>query len=66
MKMQEGGNGIDCSEDLNVTRTGPKTASDSPLAPNLSMLVLTGANFSGKSVYLKQAGLITIMAHLGW
>ncbi len=27
--------------------------------------VITGANFSGKSVYLKQVGLIVYMAHVG-
>ncbi|SCV67929.1 BQ2448_50 [Microbotryum intermedium] len=30
-----------------------------------SVVVVTGANFSGKSVYLKQVALITFMAHLG-
>ncbi|TPX68056.1 hypothetical protein SpCBS45565_g03372 [Spizellomyces sp. 'palustris'] len=29
------------------------------------MILLTGANFSGKSVYLKQIALITYMAHIG-
>ena len=29
------------------------------------MLLLTGANYSGKSVYLKQVGLIAYMAHVG-
>ncbi|KAI8928530.1 muts domain V-domain-containing protein [Entophlyctis helioformis] len=29
------------------------------------MMLLTGANFSGKSVYLHQVALITIMAHAG-
>lgn len=27
--------------------------------------MITGPNFSGKSVYLKQVGLITYLAHLG-
>lgn len=31
--------------------------------PNL--VLMTGANFSGKSVYLKQAALIVFMAHIG-
>ncbi|GAA6004146.1 hypothetical protein JCM10207_002453 [Rhodosporidiobolus poonsookiae] len=30
-----------------------------------SMAVITGANFSGKSVYLKQVALIVFMAHIG-
>jgi DNA mismatch repair protein MSH5 len=31
-----------------------------------SLLLLTGANFSGKSIYLKQVALIVYMAHVGW
>lgn len=30
-----------------------------------SMILLTGPNFSGKSVYMKQIALITYMAHIG-
>ncbi|KAI4142751.1 MAG: hypothetical protein LQ340_007240, partial [Diploschistes diacapsis] len=30
-----------------------------------SMLILTGPNYSGKSVYLKQVAIITYMAHVG-
>jgi DNA mismatch repair protein MSH5 len=30
-----------------------------------SMLVLTGPNYSGKSIYLKQVALIIFMAHVG-
>ena len=30
-----------------------------------SMIILTGPNYSGKSVYLKQVALITYMAHVG-
>lgn len=30
-----------------------------------SMLIITGANFSGKSVYLKQVALIVFLAHIG-
>ncbi|BGP41924.1 hypothetical protein JCM10449v2_005921 [Rhodotorula kratochvilovae] len=35
------------------------------VADEKSMIILTGANFSGKSVYLKQVALITFMAHIG-
>jgi len=30
-----------------------------------SMLIMTGPNYSGKSVYLKQVALIVYMAHIG-
>ncbi|GAA5820833.1 hypothetical protein JCM11251_001834 [Rhodosporidiobolus azoricus] len=30
-----------------------------------SMIVVTGANFSGKSIYLKQVALIVFLAHIG-
>jgi len=30
-----------------------------------SVMLLTGANYSGKSVYLKQVALIVFMAHIG-
>jgi DNA mismatch repair protein MSH5 len=30
-----------------------------------SMLILTGPNYSGKSIYLKQVALIVFMAHVG-
>jgi DNA mismatch repair protein MSH5 len=32
---------------------------------NPSMLIMTGPNYSGKSVYLKQIALIVFMAHIG-
>ena len=38
---------------------GPKTC-EGP-----SMLMMTGPNYSGKSVYLKQVALIVYMAHIG-
>lgn len=39
------------------------TASQTPNGP--SMLLMTGPNYSGKSVYLKQVALIVYMAHVG-
>ena len=38
---------------------------DSEDSPGHRVLVVTGANLSGKSVYLKQVGLIAFMAHTG-
>lgn len=31
-----------------------------------SMMIVTGPNYSGKSVYLKQVALTVYMAHIGW
>ncbi|KAK9384476.1 muts domain V-domain-containing protein [Lipomyces mesembrius] len=39
--------------------------SDSDEERGPSALLLTGANYSGKSVYLKQVALITYMSHIG-
>ncbi|CAJ0926124.1 11067_t:CDS:2 [Entrophospora sp. SA101] len=38
---------------------------ESSKSNNNSVILLSGANFSGKSVYLKQVALITYMAHIG-
>lgn len=46
--------------DTAETDTETSGESDEP-----SMILLTGPNFSGKSVYLKQIALITYMAHIG-
>lgn len=39
--------------------------SSAPSVNSPSMLVMTGPNYSGKSVYLKQNALIVYMAHIG-
>ena len=39
--------------------------STSEIAGGPSLLIMTGSNYSGKSVYLKQIALIVYMAHLG-
>lgn len=53
-----GGHGSQPEED-NMSEMGGEIASGP------SMLVMTGPNHSGKSVYLKQAALIVYMAHVG-
>lgn len=40
-------------------------ANDCNLTPNNCKMIITGANSSGKSVYLKQVGIITFLAHIG-
>ncbi|KAF2088890.1 hypothetical protein K490DRAFT_64102 [Saccharata proteae CBS 121410] len=42
-----------------TTSSGPQTT-DGP-----SMLIMTGPNYSGKSIYMKQVALIVYMAHIG-
>ncbi|KAF3000149.1 MutS protein msh5 [Curvularia kusanoi] len=47
-----------------ISYTSPQYSSEnSESGP--SMLVLTGPNYSGKSIYLKQVALIVFMAHVG-
>lgn len=40
-------------------------AANSEVSEGCSMLIMTGPNYSGKSVYLKQVALIVYMAHVG-
>ncbi|KAL8832534.1 MAG: hypothetical protein Q9191_000216 [Dirinaria sp. TL-2023a] len=49
------------SSELYVSRVTP--ASDALVHP--STLILTGPNYSGKSIYLKQVAIIVYMAHVG-
>lgn len=44
--------------------TSPETGPD-PFPDTPSTLILTGPNYSGKSVYLKQVAIIVYMAHIG-
>jgi DNA mismatch repair protein MSH5 len=53
------------SRDQPSDATQQTTAKAGP-ADSPSMLIMTGPNYSGKSVYLKQVALIVYMAHIGW
>jgi DNA mismatch repair protein MutS len=49
-----------------IQRDPPFIANDGELDPDSSQIViLTGPNMGGKSTYLRQAALITLMAHAG-
>ena len=47
------------------TKGNSWTAAYSEAIEGCSMLIMTGPNYSGKSVYLKQVALIVYMAHVG-
>lgn len=40
-------------------------ANDCNLSGDQTKIIITGANSSGKSVYLKQVGIIAFLAHIG-
>lgn len=40
-------------------------ANDCNLTAEKMKMIITGANSSGKSVYLKKVGIITFLAHIG-
>ena len=46
-------------------REGPFQPNDVRLSPDEAILVITGPNMSGKSVFLRQVALITLMAQIG-
>jgi len=43
----------------------PFTPNDLFLDPKRRMLIITGPNMGGKSVYMRQSALITLLAHIG-
>ncbi|KAF1968338.1 mismatch repair protein 5 [Bimuria novae-zelandiae CBS 107.79] len=62
--MLVGGSGMDQETETNIPNSSPgRHAYAHKTGP--STLILTGPNYSGKSVYLKQAALIVYMAHIG-
>ncbi|GAA5826364.1 hypothetical protein JCM5353_004733 [Sporobolomyces roseus] len=60
-----GGRGIDWRIKDEDEEGGQGQAKKSEISSERSVIVVAGANFSGKSIYLKQIALITYMAHLG-
>ena len=56
--------GVVCGTTNDGSNT-PTPTSSTEREDGPSMLILTGPNYSGKSVYLKQVALIVYMAHVG-
>jgi DNA mismatch repair protein MutS len=46
-------------------REEPFVPNDASLHPEQAIIILTGPNMAGKSVFLRQVALITLMAHIG-
>lgn len=58
------GDGCDSDGPTMVPRRS-RSCSDQHSTEGASMLMLTGPNYSGKSVYLKQIALVVYLAHIG-
>jgi len=50
---------------VEATLDGPFIANDAALAPECSLLLITGPNMGGKSTYMRQTALIVLLAHIG-
>jgi DNA mismatch repair protein MSH5 len=48
-----------------IEQQSPCPGAINPQVTGPSMILMTGPNYSGKSVYLKQVAMITYMAHIG-
>ncbi|KAI8838294.1 muts domain V-domain-containing protein [Chytriomyces cf. hyalinus JEL632] len=57
--------GKSVQSDDTSSRASTAVTDDTSKDKDLKVMLLTGPNFSGKSVYLKQVGLIVFMAHIG-
>ncbi|KAB5579927.1 muts domain V-domain-containing protein [Coniochaeta sp. 2T2.1] len=60
-----GGRDNEVDEDVQLPPPSHQPEHDQDDQPAPSMLILTGPNHSGKSVYLKQVALIVYLAHVG-
>ncbi|KAI9656836.1 MAG: MutS protein msh5 [Bathelium mastoideum] len=60
-----GGCGEDCTDEATDASAALQVPSQADVRDDPSMLMLTGPNYSGKSVHLKQVAIITLMAHVG-
>ncbi|KAI9685968.1 MAG: MutS protein msh5 [Bathelium mastoideum] len=60
-----GGCGEDCTDEATDASAALQVPSQADVHDGPSMLMLTGPNYSGKSVHLKQVAIITLMAHVG-
>lgn len=59
-----GGEGELATDQQEMSSVAPQyRTEDGRIVP--SMILVTGPNFSGKSVYLKQVAIIVFMAHVG-
>ena len=65
--QQEAGIHIEEGRHLVVERSldTPFVANDANLTPDNSLLIITGPNMGGKSTYMRQVAVITIMASIG-
>ena len=60
-----GGSGSSNSSSPGTDQCPSQSATEASLGHGPSMLIMTGPNYSGKSVYLKQVALIVYLAHIG-
>jgi len=61
-----GGKGTNTSErDIDSEQDRQNSTAFTEMGDVPSIILLTGPNYSGKSVYLKQMALIVYMAHIG-
>lgn len=50
---------------IEFTQQNPFVPNDISLSPSRRMLIITGPNMGGKSTYMRQTALITLLAHIG-